>query len=678
MATSGSKSVKVTNWDTLKFTWTATSQSIEDNTTTVSWKMQLVAGSSGKITSNVSKTWSVTVDGKKFSGTNTIGIANNATKTLASGTKVITHNDDGTKTFSYSFKQQFSGLVFSGVSITDKSGSGTGVLDTIPRKSTLSASNGTLGVKQTLTVDKKADAFTHTITYKCGSASGTLCTKASYTGIPFNPPLVLASQNTTGSSVSITFTIETFNGDTSLGTNTKTITCAIPASVKPTCLVNVSDAMGYLNTYGSYIKGLSKFKVSVVGTPAFDSGIVSYKANANGANYTKQTFETDVLKSHGTLKVTASVTDKRGRTSDTATTSVSVIDYAAPAISKLSVQRCNQDGTENDQGEFVQVTFSATVTSLDGKNTAAYTLKHQAATASSPTTVNLTDLNNNYSVTDYSYIFAADTGSSYNIELTVADAFKSAGKTTSASTAFTLMHWLASGLGMAIGKIAELANVFDIGFQTRFSGGILHPVLKAETDLNDVRTPNTYVGANTSTYNYANCPIDSGTFTLIVEGAGEAGQVRQKLISCKKADSRTFERFYYTSAWGEWVCTSDYGGTLLWSGNYYMTEGHTANLAEPISKQRSGIVLVFARYTSDDEAPYAWHSFFIPKYAVDGYNSSGHTFFLTTNSFSVVGTKYLYVRDEAINGNENNSLAGTANGITFNNNAFTLRYVIGV
>lgn len=136
---SGSKSIKVTGFDTLKFSWEEKSQSIPNNSTVVSWKMELIAGSSGKITSSVSKKWRVTVNGVKYSGTNTIGIANNSTKTLASGSTTIAHNTDGTKTFSYSFYQQFEGLVFAGDAITDKSGSGSGVLTNIPRAATITS-----------------------------------------------------------------------------------------------------------------------------------------------------------------------------------------------------------------------------------------------------------------------------------------------------------------------------------------------------------------------------------------------------------------------------------------------------------------------------------------------------------------------------------------------------------
>ena len=64
MATSGSKSVKVTQHHTLKFSWSESSQSITNNTTTISWKMQLISESA--IYSSASKGWKVVVNGKTF------------------------------------------------------------------------------------------------------------------------------------------------------------------------------------------------------------------------------------------------------------------------------------------------------------------------------------------------------------------------------------------------------------------------------------------------------------------------------------------------------------------------------------------------------------------------------------------------------------------------------------
>jgi hypothetical protein len=591
----------------------------------------------------------------------------------------IAHNSDGSK--SVTIAVNITGYTISGGSGSGWSVDGSKVitLTTIPRKSTLSVANGTLGTAQTLTVTKQATGFTHTITAKCGSASTTVCTKSASTSVSFTPPIAWASQNTTGTTVSVTYTIETFNGSTSIGSNSYTKTCSIPASVKPSCELTVTDPTGYADEYGGYLKGLSKFKVVISATKAYDSAIASYKTTANGSTYTASSFTTGALSNSGTLTINSTVTDKRGRTG-TASESIIVLNYDKPLITELSVHRCNQDGTANDQGEYVQVIFSSSVTPLSNKNQAAYTIEYKKTTDSTYHVVCMADYANNYSVSNASYIFAADSGSSYNVRVTVTDNFETSLKVTSASTGFTIMHWLASGLGMAIGKVAELTGVLDIGFKTRFFGGILHPVLEPETDLDDVRTPNTYVGADISRNNYGNCPLTSGTFTLEVVGMGEEGQVKQRLTYCHKTSAKAWERIYYGSSWGEWICVSDFDGQLLWSGVYYMTGSQTATLSEPISKQRSGIVLVFSRYSSDTAQNYHFQTFFVPKLQIANHTGCGHTFMMTTDgSFGLFAAKYLYINDATIVGNEINNTSGTgACGITYDNAGFVLRYVIGV
>lgn len=469
MATNGSTSVKVTDWDTLKFSWEIDSQSIVNNTSTVKWKMQLIATSDGRIDSSASKEWSVTVNGTKYSGTNKITIGNNETITLASGSTTITHNANGTKTFSYSFSQEFA-ITFSGSSIGTKSGSGSGTLTTIARKSSLSASNGTLGTAQTLTVSRHNSAFTHTITYVCGSSAGTIATKSNSTSISWTPPLTLANQNKTGTSVSIVFTITTYTGDTSIGTNTKTITCAIPSSVKPTVSLTVADVETYRTTYGAYVQGKSKLSIGITASGSQGSTIKAYKTTIDGKTYTSANITTSVLSKSGTLTINTTVTDSRGRTAST-TWDVNVLAYASPQITSLKATRCNANGSSNATGAYLKVTFSASATALNNKNTASYTLQYKKSTATSYTTKTLTDYANKYTVSGGSFIFAADT-TTYNIILTAADAFSEANKTTTGASASKVLSLLAKGVGMAVGKIAELSNFFDVGYDAVFRKSI--------------------------------------------------------------------------------------------------------------------------------------------------------------------------------------------------------------
>ena len=565
MATSGSSSVAVTSWDTLKFSWSLSSQSTTNNSSTIKWTLNLIAGSSGRIDSTAAKTWKVTVFGFTYSGSTTVGISNNSTRTLASGSTTMVHNADGSCTFDYSFSQYF-GITFSGSSIGTISGSGSGTLPTIPRASSLTASNGTLDTAQTLTISRASDTFKHRITYTCGDASGYAAGSASTfvtgTSVSWTPPLSLATENETGSSVAIKLTLLTYDSSgTQIGSKSVTITCAIPAHLKPYCTLDVSDTTGYTNTYGNPIRGLSKLLVQVnVTASIYSAPIAAYSTTVDGSTYTTRAFNTGVLKSAGTLTISTKVTDKRGRYT-TASTTKTVLDYSAPAISKLAVKRCNADGTDNDRGEYVQVTFSGSTTSLDSKNSATYALQYKKTSETEFTTVSLTGYQNNYAVTNGTHIFPADSGSSYNVVLTLTDNFGSTAKTTSVSTGFTLMHWLASGLGMAIGKIAELQGVLDIGFKTKFTGGIQNIVLEKISDLNEVLIPNTYVSVNQGATSYTNCPITSGTFVLEVMSAGAEGQVFQRLTTTfKDGLQETYERHYFHSAWGAWSCVhSDTG-----------------------------------------------------------------------------------------------------------------------
>ena len=92
MATSGYVDVNVVSSGNIKlrYKWTAGTQNVANNFTPVSWVLQLISlSSSANISSSASKSYSVTTDGTVTSGTNTVGISGNQTKTLASGSKNI-------------------------------------------------------------------------------------------------------------------------------------------------------------------------------------------------------------------------------------------------------------------------------------------------------------------------------------------------------------------------------------------------------------------------------------------------------------------------------------------------------------------------------------------------------------------------------------------------------------
>lgn len=117
---------------------------------------------------------------------------------------------------------------------------------------------------------------------------------------------------------------------------------------------------------------------------------------------------------------------------------------------------------------------------------------------------------------------------------------------------------------------------------------------------------------------------------------------------------------------------------VLWTGEYYMQASQTINLTEPISQQMSGIALVFSAYADGAAQSYDWHTFFVPKAFVAMRDGTGHCFNMMSQAYGDVASKYLYISDESIAGHANNVNTGTQNGITYNNKAYVLRYVIGV
>jgi hypothetical protein len=145
------------------------------------------------------------------------------------------------------------------------------------------------------------------------------------------------------------------------------------------------------------------------------------------------------------------------------------------------------------------------------------------------------------------------TDKTYTVRMTVADAVGYLTLVRTINGYAFVRDFYAQGKGVAWGKPAELENVFDIGFRTRLLGGLLYVLLPPETDLNDIRTPGFYVGENVSDYQYVNCPLASGTFTLEVLSGGDNGQTLQRLTRCSKNEPMVFERTFYAKEWSEWT-----------------------------------------------------------------------------------------------------------------------------
>ncbi len=124
------------------------------------------------------------------------------------------------------------------------------------------------------------------------------------------------------------------------------------------------------------------------------------------------------------------------------------------------------------------------------------------------------------------------------------------------------------------------------------------------------------------------------------------------------------------------------GNKVLWNSASYMDHTQTAPLSEPVSKQNSGIVLVFSPYRDGKPLDYEWQTFFVSKKEVELHEGQGHTFMLNgwkDSPFDTIGLKYLYIYNDKITGYKDNIQTGTSGtGIKYYNLGFVLRHVIGV
>lgn len=121
-------------------------------------------------------------------------------------------------------------------------------------------------------------------------------------------------------------------------------------------------------------------------------------------------------------------------------------------------------------------------------------------------------------------------------------------------------------------------------------------------------------------------------------------------------------------------------GTVIWSSasGWQMADGVTLNLSKNISTCPSGIVLHWQAYANDTTQNYDHSYTFIPKQHVVVSAGAGVLCNMASASFTYVGAKYIYVHDNRLVGNANNTATGFDSSINYANNHWVLTQVIAV
>lgn len=385
---------------------------------------------------------------------------------LGSKTITVDHNSDGSKTVTLSASWDCG--FDSSYTPRTLSVSGSVTLPTIPRAATLSYGAMTMGTAATIKITPPVSGATSTITYKFGSASGTIVTKTSAASVSWTPPTSLAAQIPNSASGTGTMTVETYSGSTKLGSRAYTVTISVPSTMTPTLTVDLSDPTGRADTYGGYIQSKSRMKVELTAAGVQGSTIKSYAIKVGDIlSATSDTATSGYLPASGSLTVTASATDSRGRTK-TVTKTVTVTPYVSPTISALKVVRCKANGTEDPTGAYAKATFSGAITALGGKNTASYRVETRETGTETWSTV-ATAAAGQYSPTDVSVVFAAAANKKYDVRMVAVDAFESlASSNRFLPAAYTSMHIADSMGSVGIGRLCDKEDTFQVGLAASF------------------------------------------------------------------------------------------------------------------------------------------------------------------------------------------------------------------
>lgn len=604
-------------------------QSEVNNTTTLRYELLLYRPS--RISSSANKAYSVQIDGKtvtKEGATTTIGGV--GTKSIISGTYTVKHDSKGEKSISFGFSLAFD-IKWNVGHIGTGRANGNMKLTTIKRATTptLNPSDLYLGSTINISLPRASSSFTHNLSWKFGSLTGTIGTGIA-TSATLETEKSWASQIPNGSSGIGYIYCDTYNGGTKIGSKTVSFTVNISTGMEPVIdSVSISEAVsGIYNQFYGYVQSKSQLLINISARGVNGATIKSYKTVVDGVTYGGQQFTTSPISKSGNVEISISVTDSRGLTTTT-TRTVNVMEYSPPRINRFVVERGNADSTPNSIGNYAIMRIDFAISQLGGRNRNSYKIEYKS--------------NNDYdyrllgTYSGYEFNGIKNGGNilngsnTYAFKITVTDFFGSVeAEYDGVPTSSTLFNVNTAGTSMCFGAVSKRTTERCYDFE--------YPIYVKEYIL-------PYEGENADIGSLVN-PFSKGYFSdLFINGK------------------------------------SHIKNTLLWSGGHFMTTDQTATLSEPISKQAHGIILVFTPYVDNTTKTYDRNTFYIPKELIAMHGGQS-MLFTPTGSMpgNIVANKCLFIFDNKITGHSQNTFAGQVGGsnIYIQNNKFVLQYVIGV
>ena len=263
------------------------------------------------------------------------------------------------------------------------------------------------------------------------------------------------------------------------------------------------------DTIDVYVQNRSWTKCTITASSVYGATIVEYRLTIGDVTYLSSTnlITTDVLAQYGVLSGTVTVVDSRGQMATyTNAAAVTVYQYFTPIITAFSVMRCTSDGVVSNTGTYIKYVLTVSFAPINNLNVKAGTLKFKLAGGSYGSQVAMSAIPT-YSATVTGVIGAgAITSAAYVVSASLTDKYSTTTVEADLASSKIRFDLHSSGEGMAIGKPADTASLFDVGIPSRFGGAVSFEEAPTFTDLAAVRTN---LGAT-----LANLGVRVGTYEL--------------------------------------------------------------------------------------------------------------------------------------------------------------------
>lgn len=301
-----------------------------------------------------------------------------AAKGSVSGTTIVDHNADGSKTITVGLS--------TAVSYFDVSSfSGTWTLDSIPRQAKITAASNFTDVDNPSISFSNPGGFPMDVWLEPNPIGDHLCERksipntGSYTWVLTDAEREALRNKCAGKSCTIRLGLYSYVGGVQYADyKDMTYTMTENAATKPSVSLGITLNNGQLpSKFNSlYIQGKSRLNVSLSATGKYGAAIKSYWGTVEGKTYNGSSFTTDVVQGSGTVDIVGYATDSRDFTGS-ASGQINVIAYSKPLVIPLANENAilcyRSDGNGNRIGSSTSVWIKAkrSYHTLAGNNTCA-------------------------------------------------------------------------------------------------------------------------------------------------------------------------------------------------------------------------------------------------------------------------------------------------------------------